>query len=175
MTQMPGARTGAGPLERSEDFLDQVVADAEAGAGFDGAGEAGIEDVRDEIVVRYRLDGGLLGRGLIGGLAAVILLGVGEGGVELLQEVCDLLLFGLEGEGEFAQVEGPFAGLHVATLGGGLHLGPQGLKGLGGLLGLLLELVVGLLDRLDVHDGSSFKDTGVLIPPGNESLHPFQQ
>jgi len=57
--------------EKSEDFLDKVVTDAEAGAGFDGAGETGIEDVRDEVVVRRgldRLDGDLLRGLLVGGL-----------------------------------------------------------------------------------------------------------
>ncbi|GBR69737.1 hypothetical protein AA103587_1494 [Gluconobacter kanchanaburiensis NBRC 103587] len=93
----------------------------------------------------------------------------------MLKQVRDLLLFGLEGEGEFAQVEGPFAGLHVAGLGSGLHFGAESLKRLCGLLGLLLELVVGLFDRLDVHDGFSFKETWALIPPGRESLHTFQK
>lgn len=84
---------------KSEDFLDEIVANAEACTSFDGAGEAGVEDVRDEIIVGNDLNwlyGTLLRRSLISGLCAVVGLNARKGCVDLLQEVRDLLLFGLK-------------------------------------------------------------------------------
>ncbi len=141
----------------SENFVDQIFAQTHACAHFHGAPEAraqkAIECAEQAVLLQhYPAAGGLLsGVGLRGYASVGLSLSLPHG-VNRLQELPHLDLPGLDGHGDFPQVQEPFARIGVASLRGSLQLGRKPLQLLGNLLSLELRLLVLLIDCLNIHE-----------------------
>lgn len=134
---------------RLEDAVDEIVADSEACTHFNGAAKTRVQEVRQEPTATLALLHGWLAiplrlRHLR--VARLPLLTLPLHGcyvvlhslVHGLHDGHYLLLFGLDVEGQFLEVQKPFASVSVAAVCRGLELAGQRLQALHHTLGFLL-------------------------------------
>jgi hypothetical protein len=134
-----------------EDAVDEVFAEADAGAHLHRAAEAAVEEPAEhptataatEHATGHLLDD--LRRHLLV-LLLVLLVGVVDEVVDRLEQAVHLHLLVLDVERDLFEVEQPLLGVRVARLSGGLELLRETLDRVRDVLELGLELLIGLIN-----------------------------